>query len=55
MSEKDNVTIDFMRKDENFADAFNFNIFDGKPVIKPENLTSVDTAVLSFPENKKRK
>ena len=55
MSEKDNVTIDFMRKDENFADAFNFYIFDGKPVIKPENLTSVDTAVLSFPENKGKK
>ena len=55
MGDKDNATINFMRKDENFADAFNFLIFDGKPVIKPENLTSVDSAVLSFPENKGKK
>ncbi len=55
MGDKDNTTINFMRKDENFADAFNFLVFDGKPVIKPENLTSVDSAVLSFPENKSKK
>ncbi len=55
MSEKDNATKNFMEKDENFADAFNFLVFDGKPVIKPENLTSIDSAILGFPDGFGRK
>ena len=50
MSEKDNATKNFMEKDENFADAFNFLVFDGKPVIKPENLKPIDSAILGFPD-----
>lgn len=32
-----------------FADAFNFLIYDGEEVIKPENLKTLDTSVLSVP------
>ena len=55
MGDKDNATKAFMEKNENFADAFNFLIFKGKPVIKAENLKSIDTTLLSFPSNKKQK
>lgn len=32
-----------------FADAFNFLIYDGEPVIKPESLRSVDTTEIAIP------
>ena len=32
-----------------FADAFNFLIYDGEEVIKPENLKPLDTSVLAVP------
>lgn len=32
-----------------FADAFNFFIYDGEPVIKPESLRSVDTTEIAIP------
>jgi len=32
-----------------FADAFNFLIYDGEEVIKPENLKPLDTSVLTIP------
>lgn len=32
-----------------FADAFNFLIYDGDPIIKPESLRSVDTTEIAFP------
>ena len=32
-----------------FADAFNFYLYDGKPVICPEQLHELDTAELALP------
>lgn len=55
MSEKDNATKAFMEKNENFADAFNFLMFNGKQVIKAENLKSIDTTLLSFPSKNNKK
>ena len=36
-------TKEYMKKPERFASMFNFLIYDGEPVIKPENLKPVDS------------
>ena len=39
----DAKTKEYMKKPERFASMFNFLIYDGEPVIKPENLKPVDS------------
>ena len=38
MGKVDTVTKAYMRKNNFFADAFNYLIYDGKPVVNPEQL-----------------
>ena len=49
MSEKDTVTKEYMQNRENFADAFNFYLYDGRQVIKPEQLKPLDTTEIALP------
>ncbi len=49
MSEKDTVTKEYMQNKTMFADIFNFFLYGGKQVIKPEQLKPLDTTVLSLP------
>ena len=44
MGNKDNVTKAYMKNDAVFADAFNFYIYNGEQIIKPEDLQELDTA-----------
>lgn len=57
MGKSDAVTRTYMRENAVFADAVNYLIYNGKPVIKPENLREMDTeevAVLSEKAGKKK-
>ncbi len=47
MADKDALTKDYMQDPERFADAFNYLLYDGKQVIKPENLKPQDSASLA--------
>lgn len=38
-----------MRKNNIFADAFNYLIYDGKPVVAPEQLRELDTTEIALP------
>lgn len=49
MSEKDSVTKQYMQNAEIFADAFNYLIYNGEQVIKPENLHEMDTTAIVLP------
>ena len=49
MSEKDTVTKEYMQNRETFADAFNFYLYDGEQVIKPEQLKPLDTTAIALP------
>ncbi|MGN1350724.1 MAG: Rpn family recombination-promoting nuclease/putative transposase [Anaerovoracaceae bacterium] len=49
MGHADIVTREYMRKNEIFADAFNYMIYGGRPVIDPEGLRELDTAELALP------
>ena len=49
MADKDVVAKDFMQDEEIFADAFNFKIFGGRQVVKPENLKPLDATSLILP------
>ena len=40
---KDDLCKNYLKKKEIFADAFNFYLYDGKQVIKPDDLTELDT------------
>jgi hypothetical protein len=40
---KDGKSKEFLKVNERFADAFNYYMYDGRQVIKPENLTERDT------------
>ncbi len=44
MRNKDNVTKAYMKNNAVFADAFNYYIYHGEQVIKPEDLKELDTA-----------
>ena len=44
MGKKDAVVKDYMRDPEIFADAFNYYLYRGREVIKPENLLELDVA-----------
>ena len=49
MGHGDIVTREYMRKNEIFADAFNYMIYGGRQVIEPEGLQELDTAELALP------
>lgn len=49
MSEKDSVTKQYMQNAEIFADAFNYLVYNGEQVIKPENLHEMDTTAIVLP------
>lgn len=49
MGTKDTVTAEYIGRNEIFADAFNFLIYDGKPVIRPESLVELDTREIGVP------
>ena len=48
-NEKDTLTKAFMSRPDVFADAFNFLIYDGKQVIRPEELEELDTSSIALP------
>lgn len=49
MGKADSLTKKYMANNAVFADAFNFYIYGGKQVIKPENLKPLDTAEIGLP------
>lgn len=49
MGVKDDLTKRYMSRPDVFADAFNYLIYDGQPIIKPENLHELDTAAIVAP------
>ena len=49
MADKDAVTKEYMQDNEIFADAFNFLLYNGEQVIKPEQLKPLDTAQVVLP------
>lgn len=51
MGKKDDVTKDYMSDNERFADVFNYLIYDGKQVIKKDDLTEKDPTELTILNN----
>lgn len=49
MGRKDTVTKTYMEQNSIFADAFNYYIFGGKQVIRPEHLKELDTTEMVVP------
>lgn len=49
MSTKDTVTKEYMGDNATFADAFNFYIYNGEQIIKPEKLRAIDTTEIALP------
>ena len=49
MSDKDTATKRYMQSKETFADAFNFLLYGGKQVIKPDLLEPLDTTSIASP------
>ncbi len=49
MAGKDTITKDYMQDRETFADAFNFLLYGGRQVIKPEQLKPLDTTSIVLP------
>ena len=49
MADKDTITKEYMQDRENFADAFNFLLYGGRQVIKPEQLKPLDTTSIALP------
>ena len=49
MGKKDAITKDYMNDPCIFADAFNFFMYDGRQVILPEQLHSLDAAEIAIP------
>ena len=49
MSDKDSITKEYMEDATIFADAFNFLLYDGEQVIKPEQLRPLDTTAVVLP------
>lgn len=49
MGRADTVTKEYMRKNEVFADAFNFLIYGGEDVVKPSILQELDTTEIAVP------
>ena len=49
MAVKDTVTKDYVKDTKVFADAFNYLIFEGNPVIEPSKLHELDTTEIGMP------
>ncbi|MCD8159384.1 MAG: hypothetical protein LUD77_11025 [Clostridiales bacterium] len=49
MGKIDVLTKNYVRNKKIFADAFNYYIYDGEQVIKPESLREIDTGTVSVP------
>ena len=49
MGRIDTETKAFMSNPARFADAFNYLLYGGQPVIKPENLKPLDTTEIFYP------
>ena len=49
MGVKDTVTKDYMNDPRIFADAFNFFLYNGRQVVLPEKLHSIDTTMIGIP------
>ena len=49
MGKVDTATKAYMRKNNIFADAFNYLIYEGKPVVDPEQLRELDTTEIALP------
>ena len=49
MSEQDAIGKWYMSDNAIFADAFNFLLYDGEPVIRPEDLREADTVEIALP------
>ena len=49
MGRADTATTNFMRQNDVFADAFNFFLYQGDPVINPKQLRELDPAELAMP------
>ena len=49
MGRPDALTTAYMSDNQHFADIFNYFLYDGKQVIKPENLRAKDRTTLAFP------
>lgn len=52
MGTADTVTKAYMRENAVFADAFNYLLYDGRPVIEPEKLKELDTTEITLPFGK---
>ena len=55
MGKIDSETKDYVKRPEVFADLFNYFMYDGKKVIKPEDLSELDTTEIFIPFDKKGK
>ena len=53
MATQDTVTKQYVSEAEVFADAFNYLMYDGEQVIRPENLTDMDTTQYALPYDEK--
>ncbi len=49
MADKDTVTKEYMQDSATFADAFNFLLYGGRQVIRPEQLRPLDTTAIALP------
>lgn len=49
MGQKDTITKEYMKDADNFADAYNYFLYDGKKLIQPEQLQEMDTTVVEVP------
>ena len=49
MNDTDSITKAYMKDAATFADAFNFLLYNGEPVIQPEQLQEMDTTMLALP------
>ena len=55
MGKIDDETREYVKRPEVFADLFNHLIYDGKSVIKPDELTELDTTASFIPFDKNGK
>ena len=51
MSDKDNATRVFLSDREVFSDAFNGTLFNGKQIVKPQDLSELDPCEILLPED----
>ncbi|MCI8713942.1 MAG: hypothetical protein HFH23_17230 [Ruminococcus sp.] len=49
MGKKDTVTTKYLRRNMIFADLFNYYVYDGEQVIRPESLEELDTREIAVP------